>query len=252
MKPSDVSVIITSFNEATNIARCLESVSGFGEIILVDSFSADDTLEIARRYPVCIYQRAYRSAALQKNWALERVRHQWVLILDADEALTPKLCEEIRSLPADNGVDGYWIRRSSDYLGRRIKRCGWQRDKVLRLFNRERGRYTEREVHEEVSVTGVVATLSGRLVHYPYRDVRHHLQKINEYSSRGARDYVNRGGRFALPNMLSHPPMRFLRMYLLQRGFLDGAQGLLLCLLASYSVFLKYAKAWEYRWARRE
>jgi glycosyltransferase involved in cell wall biosynthesis len=240
----DISVVITSFNEAPNIERCLKSVAGFGETVLVDSFSTDDTVQIARSHPATIYSRPYRSAAAQKNWALERVRNEWVLVLDADEALTEALRAEIERLVPE-GVDGYWIRRRSDYLGAPIRGCGWQRDKVLRLFRRARGRYDGVHVHEEVSLATKPGMLRERMVHHPYRDIGQHFDKINEYSTRGAKDYLERGGRFALLNMLLHPPMRFLRMYLWQRGFIDGVQGLTLCLLASYSVFLKYAKAWE-------
>ncbi len=249
MNIADVSVIVTSFNEGGNIGRCLDSLHGFGEVVLVDSFSGDDTLEVARRYPVTIFSRAYVSAANQKNWALGVVRNNWVLILDADEAVDNDLHEEIAGLDM-SGADGYWIRRNSVYLGRMIRGCGWQRDKVLRLFDRRRGRYDDRAVHEEVELDGREEILKYRLTHYPYRDVAHHFEKINEYSSRGARDYVDRGGRTALLDALFHPPFRFIRMYLLQRGFRDGSQGLILCLLSAYSVFLKYAKAWELGWKK--
>jgi hypothetical protein len=122
---------------------------------------------------------------------------------------------------------------------------------VLRLFDRRRGRYDDVAVHEEVQMEGRVGALRSRMVHYPYRDVHQHLEKINEYTSRGARDYVARGGRFAVWNMIVHPPMRLLRMYLLQLGIRDGREGVILCLLSAYSVFLKYAKAWELKWNRR-
>jgi len=250
LDPRRISVIVTCRNEAPNLLRCLESVDGFGETVVVDSFSDDGTVDIARRLGATVYQRPYKSAALQKNWALGIVRNRWVLILDADEALTPSLRREIEAVePVD--VDGYWIRRQSEYFGRLIRGCGWQRDRVLRLFDRERGRYEEREVHEEVTVRGSAPTLKERMVHYPYRSIAHHLLKINEYTTRGARDYVGGGGKMAIANMIVHPPFRFLRMYLIQKGFADGAQGALLCLLASYAVFLKYAKAWELQWRRR-
>lgn len=250
MRPENISVIVTSYNESRNIARCLESVRGFGETVLVDSFSTDETLDIARRFPVNIYQRPYRSAAAQKNWALAVVQNRWVLILDADEAVSGELRAEIEAL--SQTADGYWIRRSSEYLGRSIRGCGWQRDKVLRLFDRTRGRYPVVEVHEEVALDGKVGMLEGRLIHYPYADIHHHLRKINEYTSRGARECLDHGEKFALAKMFLHPPFRFLRMYILQRGFLDGAPGLTLCLLSSYSVLLKYAKAWESRRKRHQ
>ena len=249
MNPSSISVIVTTWNEAHNIARCLESVDGFGDTIVVDSFSTDDTVEIVRRYSATVYQRPYRSAADQKNWALERVVNDWVLILDADEALTPQLRAEIEALEPD-GVDGYWIRRRSEYLGRMIEGCGWQRDKVLRLLDPRRGRYEEIEVHEEIELEGTSAVLEHRMVHYPYRDVEHHMRKIDEYSTRGAKQLLARGKRGAVWNMIVRPPVRFARQYFFQRGYADGPQGLLLCMMAAYSVFLKYAKVWEARCRR--
>lgn len=250
MRIDTVSVIVTTFNEAHNVARCLDSLFGFDEVVVVDSFSSDDTVALVRRYPVMLYSRPYHSAADQKNWALGVVRNDWVLILDADEVLTPELRREIEALePGQCG--GYWIRRRSVYLGRRIRGCGWQRDRVLRLFDRRRGRYNDVAVHEEVSLDGGAGALRHHLLHYPYRDVHQHLEKINEYSSRGARDVIARGGKRVLWNMLVHPPFRLLRMYVFQLGIRDGREGVILCLLSAYSVFLKYAKAWELKWNRR-
>ena len=155
----NISVIITCRDESANIARCLESVSGFGETVLVDSFSCDNTLDIARGYPVTIFVRPYDSAAAQKNWALSMVKNRWVLILDADEELTEPLRAEIRRLETKS-TEGYWIRRTSEYLGRTIRGCGWQRDKVMRLFDREAGRYEQIEVHEEVRLAGKTKILN--------------------------------------------------------------------------------------------
>ncbi|MFH1755148.1 MAG: glycosyltransferase family 2 protein [Candidatus Latescibacterota bacterium] len=247
MNLRDVSVIITCFNEASNIRRCLDGVTGFGEVIVVDSFSSDATVGIAGEYPVMLFRRPYLSAAKQKNWAIALANNDWVLVVDADEAVPRELRAEIEALPESGARDGYWIRRISEYLGKPIRRCGWQRDKVLRFFNKTRGRYNEREVHEEVVLQGGTGYFNSRLVHFPYSRIEQHFDKINEYSSRGARDYIDRGGKHPILNTLLHPPFRFIRMYLLQRGFMDGLHGFILCLLSSYSVFLKYAKAWEYR-----
>lgn len=252
MNLRDVSVVITCFNEEDNIRRCLEGVKEFGEVIVVDSFSTDGTLDIAREYPVVIYRRPYLSAAKQKNWAIALTRNKWVLVIDADESVSKELRSEIEALSEQDGRHGFWIRRVSEYLGKRIRYCGWQRDKVLRFFDKNRGSYDEREVHEEVALQGEHGYLRSRLDHFPYTRIEQHFEKINEYSSRGARDYIDGGGRHPLLNTLFHPPFRFIRMYALQRGFLDGLHGLVLCLLSSYSVFLKYAKAWEYGKRARE
>jgi len=247
-----VSVIVTTLNEEANIEACLAPLGGFGEIIVVDCFSADSTLDIARRFPALILSRPYESAAKQKNWALDLARHRWVLVLDADEVVSPGILREIEEFDETSEVGGFWIRRESHYLGGAIRHCGWQRDKVLRFFDREKGKYEEVEVHEEVSVRGKVSMLRGALTHHPYRMIEQHLDKIEQYSTRGAREFVRHGGRFAMIRMLLDPPFRMLRMYVLQRGFLDGKRGFLLCLLSSYGVFLKYAKAWEYSRCPRE
>lgn len=244
MKLSAISVVVTTFNEVANVTRCLESARGFGEIIVVDSFSGDGTLAAVRGSATVVYQRTYASPSDQKNWATARARNDWVLVLDADEVVEPGLRDEIAALDPVDRV-GFWIRRRSDYLGRTIRGCGWQRDKVLRLYDRRRASYPPARVHEEVEANGPVGKLNAYLAHTPYRDVAHHIEKIDAYTSRGARQYVERGGRFALVNLAVHPPFRFVRMYLLQRGFRDGYAGLVLCLLSAYSVFLKYSKAWE-------
>lgn len=249
MTPSNISVIVTTFNEAATVAQCLDSARGFGEVIVVDSFSGDETVSLCRERASVVYQRPYRSPPDQKNWAVDRARNDWVLVLDADETLTPDVRREIEALPAD-GAAGYWIRRDSAYLGRPIRRCGWQRDKVLRLYDRRRGRYPTAHVHEEIRIDGRAPVLRGRLCHTPYRDLAHHLRKIDSYTTSGARQYLDRGGRAPVLRMLADPPLRFLRMYVLQRGFLDGYPGFVLCLMSAYSVFLKYAKAWEFSRAR--
>jgi glycosyltransferase involved in cell wall biosynthesis len=244
MNPRDISVIVTARNEAANLPRCLESVRGFGEIIVVDSFSGDETVAIARDARAMVFQRPYRSPSDQKNWAVLRARHDWVLILDADEWLNDELRAEIAAL-GGGGAAGFWIHRRSEYLGRPIRGCGWQRDKVLRLYDRRRGYYPEARVHEEVVLNGPAGRLRARLGHRPYRDVAHHLEKIDDYTARGAQQAIERGLRAPWLHLLLHPPFRFIRMYILQLGVIDGYPGLVLCLLSSAGVFLKYARAWE-------
>lgn len=244
MNPRDISVIVTTRNEAANLPRCLESARGFGEIIVADSFSGDETVAIARQSGAIIFQRPYRSPSDQKNWASARARHDWVLVLDADEWLNEPLRKEIEALvPGDRA--GFWIHRRSVYLGRPIRGCGWQRDKVLRLYDRRRGHYPEARVHEEVVLDAKAGYLRARLGHRPYRDIAHHIGKIDDYTARGAQQAVERGLRAPWLHLLLHPPFRFIRMYLLQLGVFDGYPGLVLCLLSSAGVFLKYARAWE-------
>nr|NIW23250.1 glycosyltransferase [Gammaproteobacteria bacterium] len=169
MNLTHISALVTTYNEQRTIGRCLASLDGFGEVLVVDSFSNDRTLEIVRSFGVRVEQHEYASAAKQKNWALERVENDWVLILDADEELTPPLRSEIEALPEVPPYLGYWIHRDSQYLGRRIRYCGWQRDKVLRLFRRDAGAYEETEVHEEVLLRGKAGVLEGTTAARPLR-----------------------------------------------------------------------------------
>lgn len=244
MNLREISVIVTTRDEAANLPRCLQSARGFGEVIVVDSFSGDATVEVARAANATVFQRPYRSPSDQKNWAASRAQHDWLLVLDADEWLDDALRDEI-SVLGTGGPRGFWIYRRSEYLGRPILGCGWQRDKVLRLYDRRHARYGDALVHEEVVVDGDAGKLRARLRHRPYRDVAHHLEKIDAYTARGARQAVERGLQAPWLHLLLHPPFRFIRMYFLQLGFRDGYPGLVLCLLSSAGVFLKYARAWE-------
>lgn len=239
----EISAVVTCGNAGATLERCLKSLEGVGELIVVDSFSLDDSREIARRHGAIVYLRPFRSAADQKNWALARAKNRWVLVLDSDEEISALLRREISTLPSA-GPEGYWVKRKSFYLGKPIRFCGWQRDKVLRLFRRDRGRYQDRSVHEELELEGRAGRLKERIVHRPYLSLADHLTKIDEYSRRGAGEYLRGGGKAALLNAIVHPPFRFLRMYVFQLGLLDGARGLVLCLLSAYGVFLKYLRAY--------
>jgi glycosyltransferase involved in cell wall biosynthesis len=237
---AEISLVVITLDEEENIAACIESVRGAGEVIVVDSFSTDATVEKARALGAIVHQREFVSNADQKNWAMQRATRPWVLILDADERLTPELREEIAERIGRPDADGYWIRRRTDFLGVPIRHCGWQRDRVLRLLRRGSGRYPERAVHERLELEGKAGTLKGRIEHHPYRDLDDYIERMGRYSLRGAVELHRRGVRW-FPRILLRPGARFLRMYLLQLGFLDGAAGIVLCMLAAVGVMLKYA-----------
>jgi len=155
-----LSVIITTFNEEINVAECIESVAWADEILLVDSFSTDQTVEIARRYPVVVLEREYFGSAAQKNWALDRVQHDWVLIVDADERVPEQLAREIVTVLARSPqVNGYYIRRENVFVDRVIRHSGWSTDKVVRLFRKDKGRYPNRRVHADLEIEGPVPVL---------------------------------------------------------------------------------------------
>ena len=241
---SNVSLIVISFNEELNIEKCLGSATGVGEIVVVDSFSTDGTPELARQAGATVYQRPFISAADQKNWAIRQATKEWILVLDADESLSGELKSEIGEAVARKDRDGYWLRRRNIFLGKRVRYCGWQRDRVLRLFRRSKGHYPPRAVHERLLLDGVTGRLRGPLDHVPYRDGDDYLDRMKSYSQLGAEDLFARGKGW-FPAIALNPPARFVRMYILQLGFLDGSVGFMLCGMAAASAFFKYVRLRE-------
>jgi len=243
-----VSVVITTFNEEVNVGECIESVLWADEILLVDSFSTDRTLEIARRYPIQVLQREYYGSAAQKNWALDRVNHDWVLIVDADERVTQPLAREILSVLAnDPAANGFYIRRENVFIDKVIRHSGWSTDKVVRLFRRDKGRYPNRRVHADLEIGGPVPVLHRAFLHYTFRTFDQYFPKFLNYAEWGAAQAFRDGRRSSLVEIAFRPWWRFVRTYFLQLGFLDGSYGFVLCVLQSFGVFLKYARLWEYR-----
>lgn len=235
-----ISLVVTTLNEEENLGRCLESARGVGEVVVVDSMSTDTTLRIAGEYGARVFTREFVSNADQKNWAMEKATLEWILILDADEYLSSRLRDEIAKAIVSAPVNGFWIYRRNEFFGTTIRHCGWDRDRVLRLFRRGRGRYPERAVHESLDLEGDAGRLHEKLDHVPYRDLEDYMDRLKSYSRKGALE-LRRAGRHWFPGLVLRPAARFLRMYFLQLGFLDGYAGLTLCCLAATSVFFKYA-----------
>lgn len=243
-----LSVIIPTFNEEETLPRCLESVAFADEILVVDSFSTDGTLEIARAAGVRVVQREYGYSAQQKNWAIPQARHEWVLLVDADERVTAELRDEIRrTLDGGPTADGYWIRRANYFLGKRIRFCGWGTDRVIRLFRRDVSRYQDRQVHAEIDLPGPLPVLTHPLEHHTFRSFGQYWRKLDLYSEWGARQMYLEGRRPGAMQLLFRPLGRFIRMYVLRLGFLEGAHGVVLSLLGAFTVYLKYARLWEMR-----
>jgi glycosyltransferase involved in cell wall biosynthesis len=253
MDRASLSVTVITFNEEENLPACLESVKWADEIIVVDSFSTDRTVEIARRYTDKVVQREWPGHVEQKNFALEQATKDWVLCIDADERVSPELAEEIRSVLAmpDTAEAGYSLPRKTFYLGRWITHGGWYPSRKLRLVRRGLARWKGVNPHDHLYADGPCAELRGDLYHYTYKDISDHLRRIDSYTTISARELHERGKGNVLLHMLLNPPARFLRMYFLRLGFLDGMPGFILAALASYYVFLKYAKLWELRRGRR-
>jgi glycosyltransferase involved in cell wall biosynthesis len=240
----EISTIIITQDEERNIRRCLESVAPFSsEIVVVDSGSTDRTLEICREYTDRVISHEWMGYGRQKRLAFERSSCPWVFSIDADEEVSPALCEEIQSL--DFACDGYKMPRKVWYLNRWVEHSGWYPGYILRLFDRNKGSFTDEIVHEYVRVDGKVGKLTNDLYHYSYRDVSHHIQKINDFTTLAARQMFEQGRRAGPHNVAVYPFFEFLKVYTVKKGFLDGLAGLTISTLHAYYVFLKYAKLYE-------
>jgi (heptosyl)LPS beta-1,4-glucosyltransferase len=241
-----VSVTVITKNEAANIADALRSVSWADEIIVVDAESTDETAAIARQFTERVVVRPWAGFVDQKNCAAGLASHEWILSLDADERVTPELEGEIRDLLGrEPPLRGYRIPRVTWHLGRWIRSTDWYPDYQLRLYDRRAARWTGMNVHESVAVDGTPGRLRGEIQHYAYRDLSHHLSTIDRYTTLAARQLLAQGRRATVADLVVHPPLAFLRNYLLRRGFRDGMPGLIVSLVNSYYVLLKFAKLWE-------
>jgi group 2 glycosyl transferase len=245
--PGGLSVAIIACNEAHRIARCLKSVSFADQIVVLDSGSTDDTVAIARGLGADVEVTPdWPGFGPQKNRALARCRYRWVLSIDADEQVSDALAAEIlrvlREAPAEATVAGYWLRRSSRYCGQVIRHGLWGNDRVLRLFERQRGRFTDARVHESLVCDGETRVLEGILVHDSVDSPEDARSKARRYAFLGAEALRARGRGGALQGGV-HAGWSFVRGYLLRAGFLDGRFGLTLARLNAAGTF------WKYHWA---
>jgi len=249
-----LTVIIPCKNERLNIRPCIESARPIAdEILLADSGSTDGTLDIVRGLGGCrIVEREYINSGNFKNWAIPQARHEWVLIVDADERVTPELAAEIQALlAAGPQADGYHIRRENYFLGHRIRHGAWGSDKVLRLFRRDLGRYVGESDHAEVGVsTGRTARLRHRLQHFTYWSYDQYFRKFHRYTIQRAQTWRDEGRRVRPLRMLTSGIFRFLHCYIVRGGFLDGVAGIQVCALTGFYSFMKQARLWEMSEAR--
>jgi len=241
-----VTVTVITKNEREALADALRSVSWADELIVVDSGSTDDTVKIARQFTEHVHVRTWNGYIDQKNHAASLASHDWILSLDADERVTPELASEIQRLLGSNPPShGYRIPRVSFYFGRWMRTTDMYPDYQLRLYDRRHARWTGKYVHESVKVDGRVGYLRHELAHYPYRNLSEHLIRMDKYTTLAARQMYEDGRRAGILDLVLHPPAAFLRNYVLRRGFIDGQAGLVISIVNSYYVFLKFAKLWE-------
>jgi len=240
-----VSVAIITKNEEKNISKCLESLLWADEIIVVDSGSTDKTIDICKKYKCKIIQTDWKGFGKNKQYAVKHTSNDWVLSLDADEIVSPSLAKAIIKTVKLNEKLGYRIKRNSFYLGKLIKFSGWQNDYPLRLFNKKYGNFNDFSVHESVIMPEeVVAKINSPIIHFPYNKIEDHLNKINNYSSLAAENLLTKDKTIFYPYAFIAGAFKFLRVYFLKLGFLDGKEGLILAILSAYYVFLKYIKLW--------
>jgi glycosyltransferase involved in cell wall biosynthesis len=250
--PPKVTVTVITLNEASNIEACLATVNWAPEIIVVDSGSTDGTADLARAAGARVIARDWPGYSAQKNFAAGEASHDWILSIDADERLSPELAAEIQATLAREPAEaGFRMPRVTWHLGRWIRTTDWYPDYQLRLYHRGRANWPERRVHEAVkSLGGPVGQLRGELQHYAYRDVSHHFQTMDRYTTLAAEDMHASGRRAGFVDLAVHPCAAFARNYVLRRGFLDGAAGFIISMMNAYYVFLKFAKLWALQGGR--
>ena len=238
-----LTAVIIARNEEANLPRCLASLKWVDEIIVGDCGSTDRTVEIAKEAGARIVTYQWRGYGPAKQTVAEHATGEWVLSVDADEEVTEELAREIRALIENPGdVAGFRLPRRTYFLGRWIKYGGWYPDRVLRLYRRGQGRFTESSVHEALEVDGSVGVLQHDLLHYSYPTLEVYFEKFNRYTTLAAEEALRKGVRGSLVKTFLNPVAKFAKQYFLRAGFLDGIEGLLLAALSAGYVMTKYAK----------
>lgn len=250
--PVPVSAFIICCNEERNIRRCLESVRWCDEIVVVDSGSTDGTPEICREYTDKVVYHPWEGFVAQKRFALQQCRNEWCLNLDADEEVSPELAKEIQHTLASHPPQaGFELSRVVFHLGKWWRRGGWYPEYRLRLVRRSKTTWAGTDPHERAEVDGSTARLGGELRHYTYTSLADQMRALNSFTSTSAESLFKAGRRASLIAVLTRPIARFIKFYLLRRGFLEGSEGLVVAVIEAFYAFLKYAKLWELSRNRR-
>ncbi|MFH1144244.1 MAG: glycosyltransferase family 2 protein [Candidatus Eisenbacteria bacterium] len=245
-KRPSISAVLVVCNEANNLPRCLASLHWVDEVLVVDTGSTDATIEIARTHGCRVITTPWKGFGATKGFAVTAAAHDWILSLDADEVVGDRLRDRlIRLLEEGPQHQGYRPRFRTSYLGREIRHCGWDNEYHLRVFNRRHGNYAEMHLHESVVLDGSVLQLEEEVLHNPYPTIEAHLNKVCLYSGLGALQLRQQGRHASLPEAFARAVLKFVKMYLFQAGFLDGAHGLILSGISSYAVLCKYLRLWE-------
>lgn len=239
-----ITAIIPTFNEEKNIEDAIKSVKFADEIIVIDSYSTDKTVELANKFGVRLIQRVFDDFSSQKNYAIDQASNEWIYILDADERVTESLEKEIITAVKDpKNFVGFYVYRTFYFIGRKIKYC-CRRDKVARLFSKKHCKYDGKLVHEVIQANGELGFLKSKLEHYSYRGFDHFISKLNQYAWLQAKQLHDRGEKVTIFKILIKPPARFFIHYFVRLGCLDGFPGFVIAVTQSYGVLTRYVKLW--------
>ncbi len=249
-KQVKISTVIITLNEEANIQRCIDSVQGIAdEILVVDSFSTDQTPAICQRNKVTFIQHAFEGYVEQINYALKQAKYDHVLSLDADESLSEKARISVKEVKNDWLFDGYQFNRLTNYCGKWIRHCGWYPDKKVRLFDRSKAQWGGENPHYRVMLEKEqVKYLNVDLLHYSFPSISSHAKTANNFSTIAANEAIKKGKKVSfIIHVLLNPPFTFVKKYFFQLGFMDGFYGWVVCVLSAYSNFLKYVKIWSHQ-----
>lgn len=245
-----ISAIIITYNEERNIARCIESLKKTAdEVIVVDSFSKDKTVAIAESLGARVVQKVFNGYGEQKGFAESLTNYDWVLNIDADEAISPELEKSILAMKDNPQYDAYEFNILTNYCGKWIHHCGWYPNPKLRFWNKTKGSMTADKVHEGWHLhdkNGKIGMLKGDALHYSYCTISDHIKKIENYSEIGARFDVERGKHCSFLKLWFAPKWEFIALYIFRQGILDGYYGYLLCRNSAFASFVKYQKIRQY------
>jgi len=236
-----LSAIIPTGNEEHNIVNAIKSVDFADEIIIVDSFSKDNTIKLATKLADTILQREYINSASQKNWAIPQAKFEWIFLIDADERVPLDLKEEILEvLSSENNFSGFWIKRQNYFMGKKIRFSGWRGDKVIRLFKRDKCKYEEKNVHAEIISDGKIGMLKNKLIHNTFTSKEAYIDKLRRYARWQAKDYDRITNKITVYHTQVKPIIRFIKHYFLQLGILDGYVGFIISFYQAKAVKMRY------------
>ncbi len=239
-----ISALAITYNEEENIERFVKCLDFADEIIFVDSYSNDKTVEIARSMGVRVIEHTFEDFSSQRNFAIQQARNEWILFFDLDEIISPKLKDEIiKKLNNPKDKVAFFIKRNFHFMDKKIRFGGWQNDKTIRLFNKNNCNY-HGFVHEKIKANGAVGTLKNSLNHFSYKTFDNYNDKLNLYSRLQAESLYDKKKRPGFYHFIIRPAYRFLWQYIFRLGFLDGKEGFILAYVHSFSVFKRYLQLW--------